>query len=258
MKVIALSLSKGGVGKTTVSVNLAAALGLEGMNVLVLDLDSVGYATTWLGMRMEEVPAEHSAYSLITRRTELAQAVFETGEQNVFLCPAQASLINAAGELGSRIDGLFILKDTFAAAARANLPFDVVIIDCPGEQNPVVFNAIIAADMVIAPVLSHNMSLDGLTDLSTMMGTVQSRFRPDLPDPHILLNDYVGQAASDRQIKEYLSQNFSHQMFQTIVGRDAPLRECYNLGQSIFRYRRSARSASQFRELAAEVRSLLG
>jgi chromosome partitioning protein len=257
MKIIAISLSKGGVGKTTVSVNLAAALGLEGMRVLVMDLDSVGYATTWLGVNPAEIAAEQSAYGVITKRTPLGQAVYETDEQSVFLCPAHASLINAAGELGARLDGLFVLKDTFAAAARDELPFDIVILDCPGEQNPVVFNAIIAANMVIAPVLSQNMSLDGLADVSQMIETIRLRFRPDLHSPHILLNDYAGQAASDRQIKEYLEQNFREQLFQTIIGRDAPLRECYNTAQSIFRYRRAARSASQFRALAHEVKDLV-
>jgi chromosome partitioning protein len=257
MKVIAVSLSKGGVGKTTISVNLAAALGLEGLRVLVVDLDSVGYATTWLGITMSEIESNASAYGVITRKAQLSQAVYETEEQSLFICPAHSSLINAAGELGARLDGLFVLKDTFAAAARDELPFDVAILDCPGEQNTVVFNAIIAADLVIAPVLSHNMSLDGLADVNQMMDTIRSRFRPELRHPYILLNDYVGQAASDRQIKDYLVETFGREMFQTIIGRDAPLRECYNQAQSIFRYRRSARSAGHFRALAQEVREVL-
>jgi chromosome partitioning protein len=257
MKVIAVSLSKGGVGKTTISVNLAAALGLDGLRVLVMDLDSVGYATTWLGMNMADVSVEHSSYSVITRKTALDQAVFETEEQNVLLCPAHPSLINASGELGGRVDSVLVLRKVFAAAGPVQQAIDVAILDCPGEQNPVVFNAIIAADLVIAPVLSQNMSLDGLNDLTLMVKSIQADFKPTLPDPYVLLNDYAGQSASDRQIREYLPAQFADHFFQTIIGRDAPLRDCYNHAESIFRYRRSARSAGQFRSLAQEVQGLL-
>lgn len=253
MQIVAIANEKGGVGKTTTTVNLAAALGLAGKRVLVIDLDSQGHATEWLGVPKSRVPAERSSYAVLAGQTELPETLLKTGEENVVLCAAHALLAKAALELGSNVEGLFVLKD----ALRVALPIDYVLIDCPPTKGAVVFNALIVADLVVAPVLSEALSLEGLGELSETVQRVRSRYSPHLPLAKILINDYEGRSAADRQIQEYLRQQFGAQVFHTTIGRDAPLRECFAAKESIFRYRRKARSAAQFQDLAAELQEHL-
>lgn len=253
MRVITIANEKGGVGKTTTTVNLAAALGLAGKRVLVLDLDSQGHATEWLGVPKARVPAERSSYAILAGQAALRETLLRTGEENVVLCAAHALLAKAALELGSNVEGLFVLKD----ALRVDLPIDYVLIDCPPTKGAVVFNALIVADLVVAPVLSEALSLEGLGELNETVQRVRSRYSPQLPPAKILINDYEGRSAADRQIQVYLRQQFGAQVFKTVVGRDAPLRECFAAKESIFRYRRVARSAVQFREFATELQEQL-
>lgn len=250
MRVVTIANEKGGVGKTTTTVNLAAALGLAGQRVLVIDLDSQAHATEWLGVRKAQVPPERSSYAILSGQAELVDTLLRSGEENVVLCAAHALLGKAALELGSNVEGLFVLKD----ALRADLPVDYVLIDCPPTKGAVVFNALIVADLVLAPVLSEALSLDGLGELNETVQRVRSRYSPKLPPAKILINDYEGRSAADRQIQEYLRQQFGDQVFKATIGRDAPLRECFAAKESIFRYRRNARSATQYRELAQELR----
>ncbi len=147
-----------------------------------------------------------------------------------------------------------MLKD----ALRIELPIDYVLIDCPPAKGAVVFNALIAADLVLAPVLSQALSLEGLGELNETVSRVQSRYSPHLPAPLILINDYEGRSGADRQIQEYLRSQFGSQFFRTTIGRDSPLRECFAAKESIFRYRKNARSAGQFRELVDELKGRLG
>lgn len=253
MRILSIANEKGGVGKTTTTVNLAAALGLAGHRVLVIDLDSQGHATEWFGLPKSRVPVERSSYAILSGQGQLPQTLVRTGEENVALCAAHPLLAKAALELGSNVEGLFILKD----ALRANLPIDYVLIDCPPTKGAVVFNALIAADLVVAPVLSEALSLEGLGELNETVQRVRSRYSPHLPPARILINDYEGRSAADRQIQEYLRKQFGAQVFNAVIGRDAPLRECFAAKESIFKYRRNARSAAQFRDFATELQGIL-
>jgi chromosome partitioning protein len=256
MKIITIANEKGGVGKTTTTVNLAAALGLQGYQVLVIDLDGQGHATEWLGMPLSRVPNERSSFSVLANQSDMATSLIRTKEEQVLLCAAHPYLSTIDVVLASQPDAVFTLRD----ALHADLPvqIDYTLIDCPPGKGAVIFNALIAADLVLAPVLAEALSLKGLSSLNETVGRVQSRYSPQLPLPAILLNDYDGRSSADRQNQAYLRDQFGDRVFQTFIGRDAPLRECTALCESIFQYRRSARSASQFQELAREMLALLG
>jgi chromosome partitioning protein len=265
MHVITVANEKGGVGKTTTTVNLAAALGsMANCRVLVIDLDSQGHATQWLNVPLDRVPPERSAYAVLTGQSPLALTILRTHETGVELCAAHPFLAKAANELSTQVDGLFVLNDALnavapenATAATASAPIDYVIIDCPPTKGTIVFNALIAADLVIAPVLAESLSMEGLGELNDTVQRVRQRYSPDLPPPRMLINNYEGRSAADRQIHDYVRERFATQVFQTEIGRDAPLRECFAAKSSIFRYRRGARSALQFQALAEEITEAL-
>jgi len=269
MRVITIANEKGGVGKTTTTVNLAAALGSTGSQVLVIDLDSQGHATEWLGVPLLRVPVERSSYAVLAGQTPLRPTLLRTQEVGVTICAAHPFLAKAAQELGAKVDGLFVLKDVIATLGHAGVAtgpsaddltvaVDYVIVDCPPTKGTVVFNALIAADLVIAPVLAESLSMEGLGELNDTTQRVRQRYSPQLPPPRVLINNYEGRSAADRQIHDYLRERFGAQVLQTEIGRDAPLRECFAAKASIFRYRRGARSAIQFQALAEEIKGVLG
>jgi chromosome partitioning protein len=173
------------------------------------------------------------------------------------LCAAHAYLAKAAQELAAKVDGLFALRDALEALAESDVVVDDVLIDCPPSKGAVVFNALIAADLALAPVLAESLSMEGLGELTETVKRVRQRYSPSLPPPRILVNNYEGRSAADRQIHDYLQSQFGSQVLRTEIGRDAPLRECFAARMSILRYRRNARSASQFLALAAEITEAL-
>jgi len=156
MRVITIANEKGGVGKTTTTVNLAAALGSTGSQVLVIDLDSQGHATEWLGVPLLRVPVERSSYAVLAGQTPLRPTLLRTQEVGVTICAAHPFLAKAAQELGAKVDGLFVLKDVIATLGHAGVAtgpsaddltvaVDYVIIDCPPNVGLLTFNALKAA-----------------------------------------------------------------------------------------------------------------
>jgi chromosome partitioning protein len=268
MKVITIANEKGGVGKTTTTVNLAAALGHTNHRVLVIDLDWQGHSTQWLGVASNAIAIERSSYGVLTGQTDLVSTLIRTAEEGVILCAAHPGLAKAPQELSAQVDGIFMLRDALerldklaTSSIKKNgsspLSFDYVLIDCPPSRSMIVFNALIAANLVIGPVLAETLSMEGMGELNETVRRIQQRHSPKLQPPKILINNYDGRSTVDRQIHDDLRDQMASQVLETEIGRDAPLRECFAASSSIFRYRKVARSAIQFRDLAMEIRGLL-
>lgn len=268
MKIVTIANEKGGVGKTTTTVNLAAALGQTGHRVLVIDLDWQGHSTQWFGISPGAVASERSSYGVLTGQSDIVATLIRTAEEGVILCAAHPGLAKAAQDLSDHVDGIFFLRDAFERlkklatrtgkdGKKTAIDLDYILIDCPPARSMVIFNALVAADLVIGPVLAETLSMEGMGELNETVRRIRQRHSPDLPMPRILINNYDGRSTVDRQIHDDVREQMSAQVFQTEIGRDAPLRECFAAKSSIFRYRRAARSAVQFRELAQEVVELL-
>ena len=255
MRVITIGNEKGGVGKTSTAVHLAAALGLTGQRVLVIDLDTQAHATQWFGIPVSRVQPDRSSYAVLSGTTPLAPTLLRTDEQGVALCAAHPFLAKVAKELGEQVDGIFVLRDALEAfeESEAGKQFDLAIIDCPPARGTVVFNALLAADLIVAPVLAEALSVQGLTALDETTQRIRQRYAPQLSLPLVLINNYEGRAAIDRQLYDDLHQQYGDRVLETVIGRDAPLREAFLAQASIFRHRRTARSAGQFQALAEEV-----
>jgi chromosome partitioning protein len=259
VRVITIGNEKGGVGKTSTAVHLAAALGLSGLRVIVIDLDTQAHATQWFGVPVSRVQPERSSYAVLAAQTPIAPTLLRTAEENVALCAAHPFLAKAAKELAEQVDGIFALRDAIGVfeESEAGSQFDLAIIDCPPARGTVVFNALLAADLVVAPVLAEALSVQGLVALDETVQRIRQRYAPDLTPPRILINNYEGRAAIDRQLYDDLHHQYGDRVLATVIGRDAPLREAFLAQASIFRHRRGARSAAQFQALADEVKGIL-
>ena len=255
MRVITIGNEKGGVGKTSTAVHLAASLGLTGQRVLVIDLDTQAHASQWFGVPVSRIQPDRSSYAVLGGAASLEQTLLRTAEEGVAICAAHPFLAKVAKELGEQVDGIFVLRDAIEAfeATDTGAAFDLAIIDCPPARGTVVFNALLAADLVLAPVLAEALSVQGLVALDETTQRIRQRYAPDLSPPLILINNYEGRASIDRQLYDDLRRQYGGRVLETVIGRDAPLREAFLAQASIFRHRRSARSASQFQALAEEV-----
>jgi chromosome partitioning protein len=253
--VITIGNEKGGVGKTSTTVHLAAALGLSGQRVLVIDLDTQAHASQWFGTPVNRIQPDRSSYAVLTEQAPLALTLIRTAETNIALCAAHPFLAKAAKELSEQVDGIFVLRDAIEAFEQSEIgsQFDLAIIDCPPARGTIVFNALLATDLIIAPVLAEALSVQGLVALDETVQRIRQRYAPSLPPASILVNNYEGRAAIDRQLYDDLHQQYGARMLETVIGRDAPLREAFLAQASIFRHRRTARSAGQFQALAEEV-----
>jgi chromosome partitioning protein len=262
MRVLTVSNEKGGVGKTTITVNTAAALAERGQRVIVIDLDTQAQASFWLGVDPKKVPGDRSAGTVITGAVPLVDTLLETHTQNIYLCAAHPTLAEAARELAERPDGVHLLDDMLQQAEvdAPQLQDAYVLIDCPPSRATlVVFSALAAAQYIIAPMLTEAMSVSGLGELQETVHRLRRRVAPNLPDPRVVLNNVQPPSRSSRADKDILAdlqEALSNRLFATRISRNAPLRECYAAQRTIMQFDPSSLAARQFRELAGEIEAL--
>ena len=256
MRRIAVINQKGGVGKTTTTVNLAAALAAAGHRVLVLDLDPQGHATTHLGV---ENPSP-SLYDVLVRNVPLA-AVRRRVEPGLDLVPATIDLAAAEVELAGVVGREVILREAMARDAEE---FDFVIMDCGPSLGVLTLNALAAADEVFIPLQPHFLALHGLSKLLETTGLVARRINPRLAVTGVVLclfdaatklaqevlGDLVGFLEQSRGMTVPWS---SARVFETKIRRNIKLAECPSFGRSIFQYAPGCPGAADYRSLAAEV-----
>ena len=247
-RTIAIANQKGGVGKTTTTVNLGAALAELGFRVLVIDLDPQGNATTGLGINSRNL--ESSIYDVLLHDTPLDDCIEPTAVRNLFVAPATIDLAGAEIELVPAFSRELRLR---RAIESLDGQFDFTIIDCPPSLGLITVNGLAAATEIIVPIQCEYYALEGLGQLLKNVQLVQGNLNPRLEISAIVLTMYDARTRLAEQVAQEVRQHFGDRVCRMVVPRTVRLSEAPSFGQPIITFDPTSRGAIAYRELAKEV-----
>jgi chromosome partitioning protein len=247
-RVIAIANQKGGVGKTTTAINLAASLAANEMNVLVLDMDPQGNCTTGLGVA--KVAGMPTIYEALMGTRNLDQMVVNTEFDGLQLIPADKNLVAGNLDLVDLDRREFRLKDALEPI-RKN--YDFILIDCPPALDLLTVNAMVAADSVLVPIQCEFFALEGISQLLDTVDRLRESLQPNLKLEGVLLTMYDERTNLTRQVASDLREFFQDQVFQTIIPRSIRLAEAPSFGKPILSYDVRSRGAESYIKLAKEI-----
>ncbi len=243
-RIYAFANQKGGVGKTTTAINLAACLAEAGEKSVVVDLDPQANATSGLGMRANGT----STYDLLDG-APLAELAKPTQFANLFLVPSRPELAGAAVELSRREDGERFLAETLANAED----FDFVLLDCPPSLGPLTVNALAAADRVIVPVQTEYYALEGLAQLVQSINMIKTRLNPRLEIAGVLLTMADSRTRLSADVEAEVRRHFGDLVFDAVVPRSVRVAEAPSHGLPVTHYDRRSRGAEAYWKVAMEL-----
>lgn len=247
-RVIAIANQKGGVGKTTTSVNLSSALALMGRKVLVVDIDPQGNATSGLGV--DKHGMEATLYDVFTGVFSLSSIIAGTEQEYLWVAPANNDLVGAEVEL-SNIPGRESILRRQLKPLRSQ--FDYIFIDCPPSLGQLTINALVAADTLLVPLQCEYYALEGISALMQTVKIARQQLNPLLGLEGVVLTMHDGRTKLARQVAAEARSFFGHGVFNTIVPRNVRLSESPSFGQPIFLYDKDSIGAAAYRSLASEL-----
>lgn len=247
-KIIALANQKGGVGKTTSSINLAASLAVLEYKTLLVDADPQANATSGIGYDPREIKA--SIYECIINGIDAKEAILETSTPNLDLLPAHIDLVGAEIEMINLAEREHKMKEVFA---KIKDQYDFIIIDCSPSLGLITINALTAADSVIIPVQCEYFALEGLGKLLNTIKIVQTRLNPELQIEGILLTMYDVRLRLSNQVVEEVKTHFQDLVFETIIQRNTRLSEAPSFGVSVIMHDATSKGAINYLNLAKEI-----
>jgi len=247
-KVLAITNQKGGVGKTTTSINLAASLRATRKRVLLVDLDPQGNATTGSGVAKDEL--DNTVYELLTGRCSFAEAMVHAPQAEYDLLPANADLTAAEVELMQAIGRELKLRKIIDGI-RDN--YDYIIIDCPPSLNMLTVNALVAADGVVIPLQCEYFALEGLSALMDTIAVIKDSLNPNLKIEGILRTMYDPRNKLTTEVNSQLFEHFGDRVYRTVVPRNVRLAEAPSFGMPVIKYDRQSRGAIAYLALAGEL-----
>ena len=247
-RVIAITNQKGGVGKTTTAINLAASLAAADMRTLLVDIDPQSNASSGLGLRKKSYPK--STYDVLVQSESLSSILHQTELDALKLAPASRELVGATMELSQETDRLQRLT---AALGSVRSDFDYILIDCPPSLDILTVNALIAADSVLIPIQCEYFALEGVSELMETIQEIRQAANPRLEIEGVLLTMYDDRTNLSNQVMADLNDFFGDQVLETIIPRNIRLGEAPSHGKPILLYDIKSKGAEAYIRLAKEL-----